>query len=62
MTHLNVGNIDRAIRIVIGLVLIVLAAVGTIGPWGYIGVVLGLSGTAAFCPLYSLLGIRTTSR
>ena len=35
----NVGGIDRSVRIVIGLVLITLAVTGTIGWWGWIGVV-----------------------
>lgn len=55
----NVGGIDRILRAVLGLVLIGLAATGTIGLWGYLGVV--LLGTAAFsfCPLYPLLGLNT---
>jgi hypothetical protein len=35
----NVGGIDRILRIVVGLVLIALALTGTIGAWGWIGVV-----------------------
>ena len=33
MSQLNVGNIDRTLRIVFGLILIGLAAFGTIGAW-----------------------------
>jgi len=62
MIQLNVGNIDRALRLVLGVVLIALAATGVIGLWGYIGIVLVATGAIAFCPLYSLLGLRTTSR
>ena len=62
MTQLNVGNVDRAIRILLGIALITLALRGTIGYWGYVGVVLLLTGGVAFCPLYALLGFRTTSR
>jgi hypothetical protein len=62
MSRLNVGNIDRVLRILIGLSLIGLAATGTIGLWGYIGVVALLTGIAAKCPLYSALGIATTAR
>lgn len=40
----NVGGIDRILRIVVGLVLIALAATGTVGWWGYIGVVPLLTG------------------
>ena len=56
---MNVGNIDRILRIVIGLVLIVLAATNTVGVWGYIGIVPLLTGIFKFCPAYSLLGINT---
>jgi len=30
----NVGGLDRVLRIVVGLVLIALAATGTVGAWG----------------------------
>lgn len=62
MSQLNVGNVDRAIRIVAGLTLVGLAGFGLIGAWGYLGVILIATGTIALCPLYSLLGVRTTSR
>jgi len=55
----NVGSIDRIARIVAGLVLIALAVTGTIGVWGYIGVVPLLTGTFRVCPAYTLLGIST---
>ena len=55
----NVGGIDRILRIVIGLVLIGLAATGTIGLWGYIGVVPLLTGLMSSCLLYKVLGINT---
>ncbi|MCQ9374666.1 MULTISPECIES: DUF2892 domain-containing protein [unclassified Methyloversatilis] len=55
----NVGGIDKIARIVIGLALIALAATGTVGVWGYIGIVPVLTGLFNFCPLYPLLGINT---
>jgi hypothetical protein len=57
----NVGNVDRIVRIVAGLALIGLAVAGTIGPWGYIGIVPLLTGFMRVCPAYSLLGINTCS-
>jgi hypothetical protein len=62
MNRLNVGNPDRALRVIFGIVLLALAASGTIGWWGYIGIIALLSGVAAYCPLYSMLGMSTTSR
>jgi membrane-associated protease RseP (regulator of RpoE activity) len=55
----NVGGIDKIARIVIGVALVVLAAMGQIGVWGYIGIVPILTGLMNFCPLYPLLGINT---
>lgn len=57
----NVGGIDKIARIVIGVALVVLAAMGQIGVWGYIGIVPILTGLFNFCPLYSLLGINSCS-
>ena len=55
----NVGTVDRVLRIVVGLVLIGLAATGTVGLWGWIGVVPLATGLFGFCPAYTLLGINT---
>jgi hypothetical protein len=55
----NVGTIDRAARIVAGLVLIGLAVTGTFSPWGYIGIVPLVTALIGYCPLYPLLGINT---
>lgn len=55
----NVGSTDRALRIIVGLVLIGLAATGTVGIWGWIGVVPLLTGLFKFCPAYTLLGMNT---
>lgn len=55
----NEGNLDRALRVIAGLALIGLAALGQIGPWGYVGVVPLLTGAIGFCPVYTLLRINT---
>ncbi len=57
----NVGTVDRIVRIVVGLVLIGLSAMGTIGVWGWIGVVPLVTGLFSFCPLYTMLGMNTCS-
>ncbi|HET7831474.1 MAG TPA: DUF2892 domain-containing protein [Gallionella sp.] len=56
---INVGSADRFLRIVVGLALIALAATGTVGAWGWIGIVPLLTGIFRFCPGYTLLGINT---
>ena len=56
----NVGGVDRMLRIVVGLVLIALAATGTVGWWGWLGIIPLLTGVVRFCPLYPLVGINTS--
>ncbi|MDZ4141613.1 MAG: DUF2892 domain-containing protein [Methylotenera sp.] len=55
----NVGSIDKSLRIIAGLALIawVLFAQGPV--WAWIGVVPLVTGLFNFCPLYALLGINT---
>jgi membrane protein implicated in regulation of membrane protease activity len=55
----NVGNIERAIRIIVGLVLISLVFIGPQSAWGWIGVIPLATGLIGWCPPYSLLGINT---
>lgn len=55
----NVGGIDRTLRIVIGLALIIAAVTGSLSAWAWIGVVPLLTGLFGTCPLYSILGIKT---
>ena len=55
--NLNIGSVDRAVRIVGGLGLILLAAMGLIGAWGYIGMLPLVTGMVRICPAYILLGI-----
>ncbi len=55
----NVGGIDRVLRIVLGLLLIALAATGTVGTWGYLGLLPLATGLLGWCGLYRVLGINT---
>lgn len=56
---LNVGGIDRVVRIVAGVALIGLAATGTVGAWGWIGVVPLATGAIGWCPPYAIFGFST---
>lgn len=58
----NIGNVDKAIRITVGLVLIALVFVGPQSPWGWIGVPVILIAVFGWCPLYKILGISTCKR
>jgi Protein of unknown function (DUF2892) len=55
----NVGGIERIVRIVVGLVLLGLAATNTVGWWGWLGVVPLATGALGWCPPYAIFGINT---
>ncbi len=60
----NVGTIDRALRIIVGLALLAFAMgwIGAGSGWnwlGWIGVVPLLTALIGNCPAYSLLGVST---
>lgn len=55
----NVGGIDKVLRIVVGLILITLAATGMVGIWGWIGAIPLVTGLVGWCPFYPLLGMST---
>ena len=57
----NVGTVDRTLRILAGLVLIGLTLNHTIGIWGWIGVVPLLTGIFKVCPAYSIFGASTST-
>lgn len=71
----NMGALDRAIRVLIGLALIVAPWLDVPDIWGgtwggpglrsvsmVVGVVLAATALAGFCPLYRLLGVSTCAR
>ncbi|MFY8015720.1 MAG: YgaP family membrane protein [Limnohabitans sp.] len=58
----NIGGTERILRIVAGLLLIALAATGTVGWWGWLGAVPLATGLSGWCPPYSLLGINTCKK
>ena len=55
----NMGTVDRSLRVVLGLVLVGLAATGTVGWWGWLGVVPLATALVGWCPAYTLLGVST---
>ncbi len=67
----TVGTLDRALRLIVGVVLIVLPLITTFALWDNpvlkfgamaVGAVMMLTAVVRFCPLYPLLGITTCSR
>lgn len=58
---INVGKADQIVRILLGLILISLFFVleGGLRYIGLVGIVLILTASIKFCPLYTLFGVST---
>ncbi len=57
----NEGGLDRTLRIILGIGLLMLAFIGPKTAWGYIGIIPIITGLMGWCPLYSILGMNTCS-
>lgn len=67
MIKINAAGWDRALRTMIGLVLLYVGWVGVLAAWltavlMVVGGILLVTGVIGWCPLYSLLGISTYHR
>lgn len=58
----NMAVWDRAARVIVGVLLIVLSLTGTIGLWGWIGIVPLVTAALGNCPAYSLIGLSTCKK
>ena len=58
----NIHNVERVIRIVIGLIILSLVFVGPKSLWGLIGILPIMTGLIGWCPPYQLLGISTCKK
>jgi len=56
---LNVGGIDRVLRILVGLGLVAWAALLGGPVWAWIGIIPLATGAIGFCPVYPILGMNT---
>lgn len=54
----NVGNIDRLLRIVLGIIIFAVAYYYQ-SLWGIVGIIPLVSGITGFCPLYGAFGLST---
>lgn len=57
--NVNVGGIDKIARIAVGVILLILAIMGTGTPWTWIGIVPLVTGLSGRCPAYSIIGVNT---
>ena len=55
---INVGSMERALRVLVGVSLVGAAALGFISPLGYVGLIPFVTGMVGYCPVYRLLGRR----
>ncbi|MDZ4097864.1 MAG: DUF2892 domain-containing protein [Methylophilaceae bacterium] len=58
----NVGAIDRVLRILVGVGLIVWAFAFAGPVWAYIGVVPLVTGVLSRCPAYAIFGINSCKK
>ncbi len=58
----NIHNIERVIRVVLGLIILSLIFVGPKSLWGLVGILPILTGLIGWCPPYQLLGISTCKK
>jgi len=56
------GSIDRIIRIVIGVAIIVVVGIIMQSWWGLVGIAPITTGLLNFCPAYNLIGVNTKTK
>ncbi len=55
----NVHNIERVLRVLVGIGILSLAFIGPETPWGFVGIVPIVTGLIGTCPLYTVFGFST---
>jgi hypothetical protein len=60
--QVNVGGLDKSIRIIIGLVLLALVFIGPKTLWGLVGLIPLATAIFGFCPLYAVLRVSTVRK
>ena len=58
----NVHNVERVVRVLVGIGILSLAFVGPETAWGYVGLIPITTGLIGTCPLYTVFGISTCPR
>jgi hypothetical protein len=64
--RLNVGSLDRIVRLSIGIALIAYAFFGLASPWSAVGLgaiaigaILAVTGLISWCPIWAVAGVNT---
>lgn len=55
----NVGDVDRALRVVVGIILISLVFIGPKTAFGWIGLLPIITAVFGWCPGYTIIGANT---
>lgn len=58
----NIGNVERPIRILLGLFITSLAFWGPATPWAYAGLIFVVTGFVKYCPIWHAMGISTVTK
>ncbi len=58
----NIHNVERIVRVVVGLGLTSMAFIGPANPWFFLGLIPVATGLLGWCPPYAMLGISTCPR
>ena len=58
----NIHNVERIVRVVVGLGLTSMAFIGLANPWFFLGLIPVATGLLGWCPPYAMLGISTCPR
>ena len=62
MMKLNMGKLDRWIRVLVGAIVLSLGFWGPHTAWSWLGLILIVTGAIGHCPIYTMLGLRTCPR
>ena len=58
----NVHNIERVVRVIVGLAIISLVFIGPQSAWGWLGLIPLATGVIGWCPPYALFGFSTCKK
>ncbi len=58
----NIGDLERPIRILLGLFVTSLAFWGPQTPWAYVGLIFVVTGAVRYCPIWHMIGVNTNKK
>lgn len=61
MSISNLSHVDRAVRLALGIALLAMIVFPPITVWGWLGLIPLATAIIGTCPLYTLLGVETSS-